>query len=81
MTDSANVRKIISALGGESNIKQVEACLTRLRVRLNDNHVLNKSALKTLGAVDVVKVGDMYQMIFGAESTRYRDEINAILAR
>lgn len=81
MTDSANVRKIISALGGESNIKQVEACLTRLRVRLNDNHVLNKSALKTLGAIDVVKVGDMYQMIFGTESARYRDEINAILAR
>ncbi|AGH39527.1 Phosphotransferase [Bibersteinia trehalosi USDA-ARS-USMARC-188] len=78
---SVNVQEIIYALGGVNNIKQVDACLTRLRVKLNDNHALNKSTLKKLGAVDVVKVGDTFQIIFGVESAKYRDAINLILTQ
>lgn len=78
---SVNVQEIIDALGGVTNLKQVEACLTRLRVKLNDHHTLNKSALKKLGAVDVVKVGDTFQIILGAESAKYRDEINAMIRK
>lgn len=37
---------IINALGGKENINQVDACLTRLRVVLHDNKLLNKSTLK-----------------------------------
>lgn len=78
---SVNVQEIIDALGGVTNLKQVEACLTRLRVKLNDNHALNKSTLKKLGAVDVVKVGDAFQIILGTESAKYRDEINAMIRK
>lgn len=78
---SVNVQEIISALGGADNIQKVDACLTRLRVKLSDKHTLNKSALKALGAVDVVKVGDTFQIILGAESAKYRDEINAMIRK
>lgn len=73
------IQELVTALGGTSNIKQVEACITRLRVVLNDNGLLQKSVLKKLGAVDVVKVGEIQQIIFGAKSAQYRDEINALL--
>lgn len=75
----SNVNEILKALGNAENIKQVEACLTRLRVVLHNDKLLNKSALKKLGAVDVVKVGDTQQIIFGAKSSEYRDEIKSLL--
>lgn len=73
------ILNLISALGDKSNIKQVDACITRLRVVLHNNNLLNKSALKKLGAIDVVKVGDTQQIIFGTKSVTYRDEIRALL--
>ncbi|HHW7570340.1 TPA: PTS transporter subunit EIIB [Mannheimia haemolytica] len=79
MSEKSIILEIINALGNKENIKQVEACLTRLRVVLHNNGLLNKSALKKLGAVDVIKVGDTQQIIFGAKSGQYRDEINALI--
>lgn len=73
------IQDLVAALGGTSNIKQVEACITRLRVVLSDNSLLKKSALKKLGAIDVVKVGETQQIIFGAKSATYRDEIRTLL--
>lgn len=73
------IQDLVAALGGVANIKQVDACITRLRVVLNNNGLLQKSALKKLGAVDVVKVGDTQQIIFGAKSAGYRDQIKALL--
>lgn len=73
------IQEIIAALGGLSNIQQIDACITRLRVVLSNNNVLNKTALKKLGAVDIVKVGDTQQVIFGAKSATYRDQIKALL--
>lgn len=73
------IQDLVTALGGVSNIKQVEACITRLRVVLNNNNLLNKSAMKKLGAVDVVKVGETQQIIFGAKSATYRDQIKTLL--
>ncbi|MFD0966081.1 glucose PTS transporter subunit EIIB [Seminibacterium arietis] len=71
---------IINALGGKENINQVDACLTRLRVVLHDNKLLNKSTLKKLGAVDVVKVSNTQQIIFGIKSAQYRDQIKALIS-
>ncbi|MFA9498895.1 PTS transporter subunit EIIB [Mannheimia sp. E30BD] len=80
MSDKDIINNIINALGNKENIKTVDACLTRLRVVLKDNSLLNKSVLKKLGAVDVVKVGDTQQIIFGTKSAQYRDEIKALIS-
>lgn len=79
MSEKPISQQILTALGNKENIKQVEACLTRLRVVLNNNALLDKSALKKLGAVDVVKVGETQQIIFGAKAGQYRDEIKALI--
>lgn len=79
MSDKDMITNIVNALGNKENIKTVDACLTRLRVVLKDSSLLNKSVLKKLGAVDVVKVGETQQIIFGAKSAQYRDEIKALI--
>ncbi|MBF0785244.1 PTS sugar transporter subunit IIB [Muribacter muris] len=76
----AVINNILAALGHIENIQNVEACLTRLRVVLHNDRLLDKAALKKLGAVDVVKVGNMQQIIFGVKSAQYCDEIQALMA-
>lgn len=70
---------ILSALGGKENIQQVAACLTRLRVLLHNNELLNKQALIDVGAIDVIKVGETYQIIFGKKAELYRNALIELL--
>lgn len=74
-----NVIPIIEALGGIDNIQQVDACLTRLRVILKAQQLLDKARLKKLGAVDVIEIRDQTQILFGRDSVKYRDEIRLLL--
>lgn len=70
---------IIEALGGASNIKDVDACITRLRVGVHDATAVNKDTLKRLGATDVLEVGNGIQAIYGAKAILYKNSINDTL--
>ena len=70
---------VLAALGGESNIVSVDACITRLRVEVKDKANVNKDELKSLGAAGVVEVGNGVQAIFGAKADAYKNEIKDIL--
>ena len=70
---------IIGYLGGAENINTVDACITRLRVSLKDSKLVDRDALKKLGAVDVLIVGDGIQAIFGAKAILYKNHIEEIL--
>lgn len=70
---------VLEALGGESNIVSVDACITRLRVEVKDKSKVDKKALRNLGAAGVVEVGNGIQAIFGAKANSYKNEINTIL--
>jgi PTS system glucose-specific IIC component len=59
---------LVAAFGGASNIKNLDACITRLRVDLNDVSKASPAALKALGASGVVQVGSGMQAIFGTRS-------------
>ncbi|MEK6343364.1 MAG: PTS transporter subunit EIIB, partial [Curtobacterium sp.] len=41
---------IIAALGGAENIDEVEGCITRLRVEVEDGDLVDKAALQAAGA-------------------------------
>ncbi|MFZ0370983.1 MAG: PTS transporter subunit EIIC [Halobacillus sp.] len=69
---------IMTALGGESNLKHVDACFTRLRVEVNEVSKIDEEELKALGAAGVVKVDQNIQAIFGGRSDLYKNEINRI---
>lgn len=61
-------RQLVLAFGGRSNIVSLDACITRLRVEVNDITKASPEKLKALGAAGVVTVGTGLQVIFGTRS-------------
>ena len=57
---------MISALGGAANLREIDACTTRLRLRVADQKQVDEPALKALGAAGVLRPGsDSVQVIIG----------------
>lgn len=65
MAASVDAKKIIEFVGGQSNIKHVTHCATRLRFNLVDNSKANKEALESLSILGVADMGTQYQVIVG----------------
>jgi len=72
---------LIRALGGAGNIETVDACTTRLRLRLIDNAAADEPALKALGARGVVRLGPgSLQVVLGPIADQVAGEIRDRLA-
>jgi PTS system N-acetylglucosamine-specific IIC component len=73
----------LAALGGASNVIEVEACATRLRLSLVDNARLDEAALKQLGARGVLRLtAGSAQVIVGPLADQVAGEIqDAMRAR
>ena len=71
--------QLVRAFGGRSNIASLDACITRLRVKLHDVTKANPEKLKALGAAGVVVVGDGLQAIFGTQSENLKTEMQEYL--
>ncbi len=73
---------ILQALGGKDNIKQIEACITRLRLTLGSERLMDIAALRHLGAAGVISLGGgNVQVVFGTYSELIREEIMKTLRR
>lgn len=71
--------EILEAMGGQENIDHLDACITRLRVSVNDKENVNKNRLKKLGASGVMEVGNNIQAIFGPVSDTLRGQMQDII--
>ncbi|SAK97274.1 PTS system N-acetylglucosamine-specific transporter subunit IIBC [Caballeronia temeraria] len=72
-------RDLVLAFGGRSNIKSLDACITRLRITVNDPALVNDARLKALGAAGVVRVGNGVQAIFGPLSENMKTDMQEYL--
>ncbi|MEI2666789.1 PTS transporter subunit EIIC [Rossellomorea vietnamensis] len=70
---------ILEAMGGQENIAHLDACITRLRVSVNDVKQVDKNRLKKLGASGVLEVGDNIQAIFGPKSDTIKSQMQDII--
>ncbi|MCF6408699.1 glucose-specific PTS transporter subunit IIBC [Pseudalkalibacillus salsuginis] len=70
---------ILEGLGGQDNISHLDACITRLRVSVNDVKKVDKSRLKKLGASGVLEVGNNIQAIFGPKSDSIKSQMQDIM--
>ncbi|WP_276352658.1 glucose PTS transporter subunit IIA [Cohnella caldifontis] len=71
---------ILQALGGKENIARLEACITRLRLTLEDDRKVDVPAMRHLGAAGVIKLGGGHvQVVFGTYSELIREEIQKLL--
>ncbi|MGX6446268.1 glucose-specific PTS transporter subunit IIBC [Neobacillus sp. K501] len=71
---------ILEAMGGKDNITHLDACITRLRVSVNDIDYVDKDQLKKLGAAGVMEVGNNIQAIFGPRSETIKGQMKDIMA-
>ncbi|WP_435929783.1 glucose PTS transporter subunit EIIB [Dryocola sp. BD613] len=70
--EQQQINALITAFGGEQNIKQVDACITRLRVTVKDLALVNSEALQAQGALGVIILGQEVHAIFGKQSDALR---------
>lgn len=73
--------RVIEALGGASNIQNLDACITRLRVEVFEAQRVNQEALKKLGASGVVVLGHGIQAIFGTQSENLKTDMEEVLKK
>jgi glucose PTS system EIICB or EIICBA component len=69
----------VLAFGGRSNIKSLDACITRLRISVNAPALVDDGRLKALGAAGVVRVGNGVQAIFGTLSENMKTDMQEYL--
>ncbi len=72
-------RLLTLAFGGKSNITELDACITRLRVTVRDLSLANQAKLKELGATGVLLVGNSMQAIFGPRSENLKTAMEIYL--
>jgi PTS system glucose-specific IIC component len=79
--DAANrfSQQLVLAFGGKSNITDLDACITRLRVGVRDINKADQSTLKALGAAGVLLVGNNMQAIFGTRSDNLKTDMEEYL--
>jgi PTS system glucose-specific IIC component len=72
-------RELVLAFGGRSNITSLDACITRLRISVNDPALVDEGKLKALGAAGVMRVGNGVQAIFGTLSENMKTDMQEYL--
>lgn len=71
---------VTEAFGGAANISSIDACITRLRLTVRDESLVNELELKKLGALGLIRLGKgSVHAIFGMEAEKLKDRIKAIL--
>lgn len=79
-TEGSKAERIIALLGGRENIVLVDACMTRLRVTVNDvEKVADVAEWKAEGAMGLIKKGNGIQAIYGPKADVLKSDINDIL--
>lgn len=70
---------ILAALGGNTNVVELEPCITRLRVQVTDPSLVDEPGLKQSGAFGVVRSGRVVQVIVGPEADNLAAEMDLLL--
>lgn len=70
--------QLIELYGGFENMLEIGACISRLRISVNDKEKVKRDEIKALGAAGVVESGDQIQSVFGAKAMVYARIMNNI---
>lgn len=79
---SSEAEAFIAALGGRENILNTDACITRLRMSVNDSSSLEDKDFTALGAKGVIRPDKgSIQIILGTKAEKVAEEIRDVLTR
>ncbi len=71
----SKAEQILRGLGGDANVVDLEACITRLRVEVEDPSLVDDAALTAAGAIAVVRSGAGIQVIVGPDADNIASDI------
>jgi Phosphotransferase system IIC components, glucose/maltose/N-acetylglucosamine-specific len=73
---------IIRGLGGGNNILELESCMSRLRVVINDPTIVDENILKKTGCNGIIKASDKdFQIVYGTTVGLIKKTIDKELAK
>ena len=77
----ARAADILAALGGNDNIKVLDACVTRIRVTVHAGEQVDEARLKELGATAVLKLpGNNFQIVVGTMADPLVTHMKAVMS-
>ncbi|MBO3130359.1 glucose PTS transporter subunit IIA [Dermatophilus congolensis] len=71
--------QLVEAFGGRENLLYVDACITRLRIEVENTSLVNKERLRELGAAGVLEVGNNIQAVFGPRAESLKHDMRQVL--
>ncbi len=72
-------RQCLKLAGGHANVTRIDACVTRVRLTLKDNTMINDDRFLAIGALAVVHVGDKHlQIVVGPEAEEIAKKMKEI---
>ncbi|MBD5785835.1 PTS glucose/sucrose transporter subunit IIB [Cellulosimicrobium terreum] len=71
----SKAEQILRGLGGDGNVLDLEACITRLRVEVEDPSLVDDATLTAAGAIAVVRSGAAIQVIVGPDADNIATDI------
>lgn len=74
----SQAQEILQALGGWTNIREIESCITRLRVEVHDPLIVNREAMTAAGAYDAILMGSTIQVVIGPEADELYEQIEGL---
>lgn len=74
----SQAQKILDTLGGWANIREIDSCITRLRVEVNDPTIIDRDAVTATGAYDAILLGSTVQIVVGPDADDLLEEIEAL---
>lgn len=81
-SENAQVMEIISLLGNQENIVEIDACMTRLRVTVEDPElVASEDKWKQNGALGLIVKDQGVQAIYGPKADVLKSDIQDVLGR
>ena len=83
MSNQEIAKNLVDLVGGKSNIKSVQNCMTRCRLELNDYSIVKMDDLKkSEGVLGVVQAEDQLQVIYGpGKVDKVTAEVNKIVGK
>lgn len=79
-SSNSKAGQILESIGGPSNIRSIDACITRLRLIVNDDKAVKDAALKQLGASGIMRLGQgAVQIVFGPKSEQIKEDIQKLI--
>jgi len=73
--------EVLQALGGKANIRAMDACITRIRITVNDSEKVDEDRLKDIGVTGVLKLaGNNYQIVVGTIADPLLTHMKAVMS-